>query len=141
MGYKMKLWLDDIRRPPNTATKEWYWARSVDQAKEFMELCARQGTEVIEASLDHDMGLHDADPDAADAHLMQAPDWAEHQNGMDFVKWMVETGYVPSKVTVHSMNWPARENMCSYLNQACKHFCWDVIVVDEVYDHAKITGV
>lgn len=49
------LWLDDIRRPPSSF---WKWARTLDDAKMIINTC-----NVLEASLDHDLGLHDRDPD------------------------------------------------------------------------------
>ena len=48
----MKLWLDDVRPPPD---ETWLWARTVDEAKR-----SSPQTELSEQSLDHDLGSHGA---------------------------------------------------------------------------------
>lgn len=51
----MRLWFDDIRRPPDAS---WLWARTLEQAQAILSTVLLE-----EASLDHDLGLHDVDPD------------------------------------------------------------------------------
>lgn len=98
----MKLWHDDIRRPPDTT---WVWARTNQVAKEILN---RHGVEVdtlfdwvTEISLDHDMGLHDADPDAPGADLLVGH---AEETGRHLLEWMILQDLVPAKVTLHSMN-------------------------------------
>jgi len=43
----MRLWLDDLRPPP----PGWEWAKTVEEAILIIE-----SGEVVEASLDHDLG-------------------------------------------------------------------------------------
>ena len=47
----MKLWVDDIRRPPSTT---WSWASSSASAIEILS-----SAQVMELSLDHDLGGSD----------------------------------------------------------------------------------
>jgi len=92
---KARLYLDDVRRCP----VGWTPARSVAEAIEVMERY-----DVIEASLDHDLGACDAclktEPQAtANLHCRHVPD------GKAFVRWMIENDRWPrTKPTVHSMN-------------------------------------
>jgi len=60
-----RLWLDDIRRPPSSG---WYWARTIQEAKLVVI-----SHKIEMASLDHDMGLHEFDPDAENADVMRMP--------------------------------------------------------------------
>lgn len=60
-----KLWLDDIRRPPGEG---WHWARTIEAAKLVV-----QSHDIKEASLDHDMGLHEFDPDEEGADVRRIP--------------------------------------------------------------------
>ncbi len=77
----MKLWLDDVRTPPD---QSWTWVRSVSAAIGVMET----GT-VAEASLDHDLGQN-----ASGGH--QPP-------GSGLVDWMAEHECWPSEaITIHS---------------------------------------
>lgn len=62
----MKLWVDDIRPAPDDT---WVWARTNDVARSILTIARNSaGTEVenlmTEVSLDHDMGLHDLDPNS-----------------------------------------------------------------------------
>lgn len=68
------LWLDDIRKPPSPF---WRWARTIDDAKLIIKT-----HNVLEASLDHDMGLHDRDPDDYEnADVMRVPRCYKHYCG------------------------------------------------------------
>lgn len=50
--------------------------------------------------MDHDLGLHDADPDDLEAVFHAGP----NPEGTKLVKWMCEYNKVPEKVTIHSWN-------------------------------------
>lgn len=89
-----KLWHDDIRRPPDDT---WFWARTNRDAVRYLLLSTCE-----EASLDHDLGMHDADPDAPDAFLGKGS--SQDGTGVDLCKVMVHLGLVPPRVTIHSWN-------------------------------------
>ena len=75
---QMKLWLDDIREPPD---ERWVWAKTVEDAQLAMETL-----DVREASLDNDLG--DGEPE-----------------GRRLVLWMCEHELWPSEsIAVHSAN-------------------------------------
>lgn len=108
----MKLWYDDVRPPPDDS---WKWAWTNDMAKNFLAT-----GQVVECSLDHDMGMDEVElPTDVDEALDVL---AEHQKratetGLDLVHWMVETGNVPPKVTIHSWNPEGARNMAARLNR------------------------
>ena len=105
----MMLWIDDIRRPPDDS---WAWARTNEEAIEAL----RSG-EVNEASLDHDMGLHEEDPDEPGADVRIARDRMHHDNGLDLVAWMCEHGVFPETIEIHSWNREGARRMAALLEQ------------------------
>ena len=74
----MKIWVDDIRRPPTG----WVWAKTSDQAIHMLEGSMSQGVEIM--SLDHDLGGDDTT--------------------RPIVLWMCENDFWPVEVVVHSAN-------------------------------------
>lgn len=87
----MKLWLDDIREPPDDA---WMWARTYEEAKRAM-----LSLEVTEASLDNDLG--DGEPE-----------------GRKLVQWMCEHELWPRDfIAIHSANPVAREYMVGMIER------------------------
>jgi hypothetical protein len=79
----VKLWLDDVRTPPDDS---WTWVKSVDPAVALME----RG-QVTDASLDHDLGM--------DERGQELPE------GRTLVYWMAEKDCWPSQsIAVHSAN-------------------------------------
>ena len=110
----MKLWLDD-RRP---APEGWLWARNVTEAQHaFAE------HEIEECSLDHDLGLDVAMDQGIDLDDMEAVmdfiDSVEdvpEETGMDLVDWMIETGHIPAKITIHSWNIVCARRMARRFN-------------------------
>ena len=91
----LKLWIDDVRRPPSD---DWLWAMSVDQAVTAIRMYERQlFDDTITIDLDHDAG-----------------DYAK--NGGDYIEilnWLerdgiVDTGYF---FHIHSMNVVGVQNM------------------------------
>ena len=91
----MKLWIDDVRKPP---TEEWVWARSVKQVKTcIMAYEQNYYDDTIIIDLDHDSG--DWFNEGGD--YIKILDWLEEQN-------IVDTGYF---FHIHSMNPVGRENM------------------------------
>ena len=87
----VKLWYDDDRPAPEDGC--WLWAKTNRAA----QLILMEGWPVDECSLDHDLG---------------------EDNGVDFVRWMIERGYVPPKVTIHSRNPIRAKEMAMLLNDA-----------------------
>ena len=89
----MKVWIDDVRKPPNEEDVFWYWAKSVKDAINAIESFEWQF--IIELiDIDHDAG-----------------DYVNE--GGDYIKvldWLAETGR-NYPIHIHSMNAVGRENM------------------------------
>ena len=86
----MKLWLDDIRKPP----PGWLWAKDVGAAIAIVEAFARVDQDWDEASLDHDLGNH------------------RQGDAGKLLLWMIENDRWPRlRPVVHSMNPVGRRNM------------------------------
>ena len=83
-----KIWVDDIRYPPNT---DWIWVKSVNQAKILIEILENTDSEML-ISLDHDAG--DYGP----------PDYIK------ILDWLEETGR-NYPIHIHSMNIVGVANM------------------------------
>jgi hypothetical protein len=90
---KTKLWVDDIRKPPD---ESWIWARTNDEARDILTRWF-----IEEASLDHDMGHHERDPDDEDSIYLRGD---AEDDGVQLVKWMIMNDMVPSYITIHSWN-------------------------------------
>jgi hypothetical protein len=90
----VKIWHDDIRRPPD---ESWTWARTNQDAMRLLLT-----NDVTEMSLDHDLGLHNHDPDADGAVMLRGQD--EKNNGRSLAYAMVLLNIVPPKINVHSWN-------------------------------------
>ncbi len=91
-----KLWLDDVRPPPDDS---WAWAKTVREAQLLFDVLP----DVEECSLDHDLGATYADDADVETILLLAghsPDGS----GLDVARWMVENDRVPPKVRIHSWN-------------------------------------
>lgn len=108
----MKLWHDDIRRPPDDS---WAWARTNRDAELLLIAGVGSCDPITEASLDHDLGLHDFDPDEFDADLRIAPEAHLQPDGRGLCRWMVDQGLVPPRVTIHSWNPPGAAEMAAIL--------------------------
>lgn len=110
----IKLWHDDVRPAP----EGWLWARTNEDARKIL-----REQEVVEISLDHDLGLHDVDvPDPAldpDGFIdAVAGRGQSSETGLDLVVWMVENNKVPKRVTIHSWNPDGARYMAARLNRA-----------------------
>lgn len=106
----MKLWFDDIRRPPDDS---WLWARTLPEALEIVRSKA-----IFECSLDCDLGLHEVDPHTPNADFLKSPDAHLHPNGIDLVEAMVTEKLVPPRVTIHSMSRSGARRMAAVLEKA-----------------------
>ena len=93
----MKLWIDDVRQPPESFVKSYVCVQSVNEAKSaiiFSEICAPTA---------HTYELIDIDHDAGDFA------W----DGGDYIKlldWLEETGR-NYPIRIHSMNPVGAANM------------------------------
>lgn len=108
----VRLWHDDIRPPP----AGWQWARTNKAAEEILVL-----DQVIEISLDHDLGFDYFSEDEINANprLLFARGQGD-QTGYDLVHWMIENDRVPETVTIHSWNHDGARRMAALLAR-CGH--------------------
>ena len=91
----MKLWVDDMRRPPST---EWLWCRTVNGAKSAIQ--------TYESNMRDDTIIIDLDHDAGD-YVQHGGDYVEVLNWLER-EWIVDTGYF---FHIHSMNPVGVQNM------------------------------
>jgi hypothetical protein len=89
----MRVWLDDRRSPRDP---DWVWVKTPEAAIELLAT-----GEVIELSLDHDLGLLDREPEATGYDVVL---WIERQ--------VATAGFVPPElIVVHSANSAAAPKM------------------------------
>lgn len=91
----MKIWIDDMRSPPDweTTHEGWHWATSVNKAISAIEYF-EEWFKVELIDIDHDAGDY-------------------FNDGGDYIKvldWLEETGR-NYPIRIHSMNPVGRENM------------------------------
>lgn len=101
----MKMWLDDERPAP----EGWIHAKTVEEAIRLL------GTgSVVEASLDHDLGMCGECIGGFDGKALQC----KHRGtGYELVLWMAENEVWPQSVRVHSMNPVGRSNMLQIIGR------------------------
>lgn len=99
----IRLWHDDVRPPPDDT---WTWAKTNAEAAVALEF-----EDVAEASLDHDMGCAPEDG-------LFARGSSEH-DGVELVRWMIDEGHVPKRVTIHSWNQAGAARMADELDEHC----------------------
>jgi hypothetical protein len=108
----MKLWLDDERDPKDphiqkefNSTPDMVWVKTVPEAITLLET-----GEVIEISLDHDLGLP--------------------QTGYDLARWIEEKAFnkqlAPLKWRLHTQNTVGRKFMRYSLRNADKYWSKDL---------------
>lgn len=86
----MRIWLDDVRPAP----EGWVWVGTVEEAIGLMS-----SGEVLEASLDHDLGDGE-------------------QEGYALVLYMAENDLWPEEaISVHSSNPPGAERMAGVIER------------------------
>jgi len=89
----MKLWLDDLRSPPD---QSWHWCTTVDAAKVVLF-----DNFVTEASLDNDLG-------------------EGQEEGRRLILWLCEQqnpGLWPDSIVIHSANPVAGEYMNAMIDR------------------------
>lgn len=90
-----KIWVDDIRYPPNT---DWIWVKSVNQAKTLIEILENTNSEMF-ISLDHDAGDYFADG-------------GDYINILNYLEARAHEGYeVKCAFRIHSFNTVGYVNM------------------------------
>lgn len=93
----VRLWLDDERPMPEGYT---HHAKTMSEAIALLAT-----TNVVEASLDHDLGLCEACFEA------KSGECEHYGTGYKLVLWMAENNVWPDVVRVHSQNPVGRRNM------------------------------
>lgn len=86
---KLVLWIDDLRNPPNRPGEQYVIARSVNEAKYYIELGEFDFAYI---DLDHDAGIY-------------APDGGDYINILNYIEEKVYHGYkVNYAFHIHSFN-------------------------------------
>jgi hypothetical protein len=98
----MYLWVDDLREPPKDGN-DWFWARSVSEAKTAIVLYERQRSKgAIHIDLDYDAGDYAFDG----GDYIEVLKWLEREQ-------LPDTGYT---FHFHTMNPVGRDNMRTIIN-------------------------
>jgi len=98
---KSKLWIDDVRRPPD---KSWYWAKTSEDAIHAINVGIYSGMVYREISFDHDLGGDDT------AYRVAT-----------FIEEYAEKGYLARiKWYIHSANPVGRARLHAALTSADK---------------------
>ena len=90
----MKLWIDDVRKPPESFIPEYVWVKTVRMAKEIIQIREEEGFPFEMIDIDHDAGGYASD-------------------GGDYIKlldWLEETGR-NYPIRIHSNNGVGIANM------------------------------
>lgn len=116
-GGMRKLFLDDIRKPPD---QTWDVVRSYTQFVAYIE--ANGVPDVI--SFDHDLAFehYPLTEENPDPQKIPYEKYAE-KTGYDCAKWLIESGYEVKRWMVHSMNVKGAENIRFVLSKAGMEVC------------------
>ena len=111
----MRMWLDDVRDPTTFGYNDWTWVRTAPDA-----IALLQTGLVIEASLDHDLGICQACKDIETWQATSYDQACPHTGtGYDVVCWMETHNVRPPKgVHVHSANIVGRHRMQLAIDRA-----------------------
>lgn len=96
MGARVKVWHDDVRRPPDDS---WIWCRSNQEV-----IRIAKAFRIDELSMGHDLGGSDiplSDLDQMDTDFLQVDG---DETGVDLADWLGSNDKIPSRVTIHTMN-------------------------------------
>ena len=98
----MRVWLDDIRKPP----EGWVWVKTAPECIELLET-----GQVTHISLDHDLGTDN---------------WVPPNSGYDVAKWIEENAYNKSipmiSCRLHTQNPVGRKSMAQALQNAYRYW-------------------
>lgn len=107
----MYLWLDDYRKPPLASGIPWTWAKTADEAIEFLKTGS-----VLFASLDHD--LADEHYWAYDNQWDRKDKGFKEKTGYDVMVWMEEHNvWPPEGIRIHTMNTARKPVMLEVVNR------------------------
>lgn len=90
----MKLWIDDVRKPPESFIPEYIWVKTVYMAKEIIQIREEENVPFELIDIDHDAG----DFVGAGGDYIRLLDWLE-ETGRDY------------PIRIHSMNVVGVANM------------------------------
>lgn len=80
----MKIWVDDIRKPPDDWQSEYVWAKTSESAIVVLNRCKKMNYRPEFMSLDHDLGGDDT--------------------SRPIILWCCENEFWPVEIRVHSAN-------------------------------------
>jgi hypothetical protein len=100
----MKLWLDDVRKPP--ADEAWVWVMTAEGAIQMLKF-GLDGEFVETASLDHDL-----------APLHYTETYFGDGTGLEVAKFIATMEKPPKEVIVHSWNSVGAMKMLEVLRNA-----------------------
>ena len=110
-----KLWLDDVRKPPDDS---WSWRKSMEEAKQFV-----MENECDEWALDHDLG-------GQLAHYGTGVYDHAAATGFDFVKACLQfLPKPPKRVWIHSTNTTGAIEMAGLLYVWAAHTQTDIEII------------
>lgn len=105
----MRVWLDDVRVPPDHT---WTWVKTAHDAR-----CALLKGGVVEISLDHDLSDEHYAAEMYDPHAYAAiRQNFKNETGYDVVLFMRQYNLWPEVIRVHTMNPAGRHAMEQIIN-------------------------
>ncbi len=115
-----RLYLDDVRNPPDDGGGPWTTCRTAEEAKAVL-----LAGSVAEATLDHDLGhcplCEVVSPDDEQVYALDCIVCVHLRTGYDLVRWMAESRTWPAtKPRVHSANPVGRAAMVQAIE---RHWC------------------
>ena len=112
----LRLWLDDIRKPPHGY---FLWAKTADEAIEMLQ---KYGDDIEHVSLDHDLDpTHYAFQDDPGGYNAPLARWDRSKfkvkTGYAVIEWMQANRWVPD-ISVHSLSSGAEDMMMKLVREA-----------------------
>jgi hypothetical protein len=109
------LWLDDKREPPSDSGIPWTWAKTADEAIEYL-----QAGDIAFASLDHDLAeehYYESSKALREGRPLNTLS-CKQKTGMSVIEWMDEHNVWPKDgVRVHTLNGQGRDRMLSVVSR------------------------
>lgn len=107
---KLKLWIDDYRRPPDDS---WTWAKTLEEAMAHVTAAPYN---IAEISFDHDLGVKYRDENG----------WLRWKDTQPVAKWFeaeAEAGRLRKMPVwfIHSMNPEGRKQLLAIMHRAEKY--------------------
>lgn len=102
---KMVLWVDDLRDPPSRSGEQYLIARSVNDAKWYIDLAYQELVKIDIIDLDHDAGAY-------------APDGGDYINVLNYLEQRAYENYhMNCAFRIHSFNPVGVTNMRAIINR------------------------